>query len=200
MKKAISFILAVALLINLYTVTANATVGIGPDGNMTVSEPSLAVDLYGTVFADIPLDIISVVMPTRIFFNVFPDRVEWNHILSPNVIVMNVNSSRPVSLSIDSAVISSPGVTFTDGAPRNTVKEVRLGIAPVPNINSATSVIGVGAQYLLNAGTISDLGMISNVIPFNSVTYRVYGDASPMSLWTDGEALHIQTVFKVVMP
>ena len=202
MKKRLCIILVIALFCNMHTVFAMSTspsalnLGFIDNGN-----PDLSVEFHGYVFSDLPTDIISVVMPTQIYFGIYPDSINWNKVISPAIRVTN-GSSRPVNISVSDIQVNASGaaINLRTVNPRPNERDIRLGIGVQSAVAGAASVGGVAGGRIFMVGNTLDLGTVPNNAPAVGAVFEVYGDASPMTNWSDGEGLSVSTIFKAEMP
>ncbi len=200
MKRKILLAMVLSAVIAMYSLPAYASQQYSPGDIMTTSPGSLmtsssALDiiLEGTVFADLPSSIITVLMPTKVYFNVYPDDEGWNKVLSPTISASNL-SSADVRLSITKA--ESYGAALTLQRPAG--NGVRLGIAPENQISESL----LSSTYLLRTSlsdaSYIDLGLIGFSSPSNVGRYKIFGDAAAGE-WTNGDTFSVNTIFKVTM-
>lgn len=198
MKKRISLalLLTLAMAVNAFA----AEFGIQPllvditsSGSITSENPQLDVTLEGEIIMDESADMISVLMPTQIYFNLMPDEEDWNKVVSPTVNVSNLGTS-DVRVSVTKAVAN--GASLTTQTPAGNA--VRLGIAPENLISESL----LSSTYLLRS-TLSDssyidLGLIGFNTPNNVARLKVFGDAAS-DVWNTGDIFTVQTIFKVTL-
>jgi hypothetical protein len=187
----VALILSLVMAWNVYAsqYPEGITVIATSPGAISSTEASLNVEMEGMVYRE-PV-IISVLMPTKIYFQVLPAEDNWNKILSPVITASNLGSS-DVRLSVIKA--NAVGTTLTTVKP--TGNEIRLGIAPESMISESS----LSSTYLLRTSLTTsrgiDLGIIGFSTPSNKASYKLFGDVAA-NAWLDGDRFTVNAVFKV---
>lgn len=198
MRKGILLALALSLVMPINAFAAEF--GIAPlktditsSGALTSDDPDLDVILEGEVLTDMPADIITVLMPTHVYFNLMPDETGWNKVVSPTVNVSNL-SAADVRVSVTKAEAS--GTSLTVGTPVG--NEVRLGIAPENMIDESLLSSTYLLRQNLSDSSYIDLGLAGFAAPNNVTHLKIFGDAAS-GAWSDGDVFAIRTIFKVTL-
>lgn len=141
--------------------------------------------------------IISVIVPTKVSFNMNLAANGWNKIVSPSAKITNIGNTR-VDIFI-TGVSASGGISLVKTVPTG-MKQVRLAFAPT---NSSYSGINALSNYLIdsnvwdyNSVKLTGAGGLDFTQGNSEANYSVYGDASSQG-WYESEKFGVTTMFKI---
>ncbi len=221
-KRWLSLLLVLALLLlQVQTVLATSS---GPSLSEGASTPTFdegQTDILGTNATEKDVEfvgqvstvnVISVIVPTRVTFLVNKTATGWNKIASPDFRVQNLSSNTPLKVSIAGSEISSKsaGVSFVSVSDSGFYggdipfgygsREVALAVAP----KATYGTWGSASNYALQANGTYDYHyggyyyprtLTSSLAAGSTAIYNVYGDVS--SGFGNGETFFITVKFKV---
>ncbi len=143
MKKLIAIISAMAIVATAVTAYATDTTT-----SITVGHSGKPIEMVGTIEPTI----LSVTMPSSIYFDMSKSFTGDNKVLSPQIRVVN-NSNIKLSVSIDSAVVDISGLPNTqwsdDGMVMSNENKIAIGFQNVTAVEARPTTIG-NATWISN--------------------------------------------------